>query len=97
MQVDVWAFLNQPSVRRKVCTSMTGRPHPSCALLDSTEHTCTIAAAHRQLVEVQMLHQVEQRDMVPLAQLALFLPKAGHDLTTRGDSLRLVDAICLAG
>jgi hypothetical protein len=96
MQVDVWAFLNQPSVRRKVCTLMTGRPDPSCGLLDSTEHTSTIAAAHRQLVEIQMLHKMEQDDVVSLAKLALLLPEARHDLTVRRDPLRPVDSIRLS-
>jgi hypothetical protein len=40
--------------------------HPNGRPLDLPHHICSLSPGRRQLVELQFLHQVEQRDAAPL-------------------------------
>jgi hypothetical protein len=61
--------------------------------LDSAHHARAFSTAHGEVIKLQMLQQVEQRDAISLPQLAFLLPEASNDLTISGDPLSLTDSV----
>jgi hypothetical protein len=57
------------------------RTNPTSCFLDPTEHAGSVPTADRQLVEIQILHDVEQGDAISHAQHAFLLPEAAKNLT----------------